>query len=265
MNEKIIMLSMLLMLSLSTASMQMNTTIITTEDVDSQHNIHSLGNVSLEINGVNWTQYNPNYINQKEDEWSKDEGTSRDSVQLLINRMLEQCNEKRFNGNTIEDKRTREMCQQLEAFIGQLYVHYMYPELHEEIVGVNNTTQHELNDLKEQIKELETELEEEKETRSIQAQNNWDLTRRLTRVNTEDISELERNVNQEQTIQNNKIKSIQTDVNENKGLIKYIEKLVKLNENNAVEQWLVIGILCFMVLLEIGYILIIKHLTSPRE
>ena len=230
-------------------------------DVDSFNSIYSMGNVKLWVNGVNWTEYSPLYLEDNEGEWSKDTGMSRDSVKLLLNRMLADCNEHRFNGG-VQDKRTRVLCEQLEEFVGKLYVVFIYPELHSEIVSVNESSQKQFRELREENRELRVSLEEQIIKQELQAQNNWDLTRRLSESNKQEIIVLAEKMDREFVLLGESQEFLGAAIVNTQEKIGVLEKI---NESESFKQWLVMGLLCVFALLEVAYIVVVRLLRERRK
>ena len=66
-----LLVSLVFIPAIALADVNMQTNISTTGNVNAETNINA-PNVSIAINGVTWNEYNPNYIAENEQKWSKD-------------------------------------------------------------------------------------------------------------------------------------------------------------------------------------------------
>ncbi|HDI02614.1 MAG TPA: hypothetical protein ENF95_00590 [Candidatus Aenigmarchaeota archaeon] len=100
--------------------------IETTGDVISEHYINAGGNAYLYVNGVNWTQYNPNYIAEHEELWGAN-GISMGTLENIFKKL-----EKSVRGEDVEltPKEYNILLSILgitDAEIGNFYVNELAP------------------------------------------------------------------------------------------------------------------------------------------
>ena len=81
---------------LTLADANVSVDVETTGDVLSEHNIDAGGDVTLYVNGVDWTQYNPNYIAAHEGSWNNN-GIDMEDLEETMGKI-----EKYRNGEEVE-------------------------------------------------------------------------------------------------------------------------------------------------------------------